>query len=171
MKESLNNLLTRRAVRKYKSDMVPQDVLDRILKAGTYAPSGMGKQSAIIIAITDRNVRDKLAKINAKVAGKDKDPFYGAPVVIVVLADSSIPTYVEDGALVLGNLLNAAHAEGFGSCWVHRAKQEFETPFGQELLSSLGIEGKYVGIGHCILGYADVDPAPAPRKENYIYKI
>ena len=154
MKESLNNLLTRRAVRKYKSDMVPQDVLDRILKAGTYAPSGMGKQSAIIIAITDRSVRDKLAKINAKVAGKDKDPFYGAPVVIV-----------------LGNLLNAAHAEGFGSCWVHRAKQEFETPFGQELLSSLGIERKYVGIGHCILGYADEDPAPAPRKENYIYKI
>ena len=119
MKESLNNLLTRRAVRKYKSDMVPQDVLDRILKAGTYAPSGMGKQSAIIIAITDKTVRDKLSKINAEVAGKDKDPFYGAPVVIAVLADSSIPTYIEDGALVLGNLLNAAHAEGFGSCWVH----------------------------------------------------
>lgn len=171
MKESLNNLLTRRAIRKYKPDMVPQDVLERILKAGTYAPSGMGKQSAIIIAITDKTVRDKLSKINAEVAGKDKDPFYGAPVVIAVLADSSIPTYIEDGALVLGNLLNAAHAEGFGSCWVHRAKQEFESPFGQELLKSLGIEGKYVGIGHCILGYADEDPLPAPRKENYIFKV
>lgn len=171
MNEALNNLLTRRAVRKYKPDMVPQDVLERVLKAGTFAPSGMGKQSAIIIAITDKDVRDRLARINAAVSGKDKDPFYGAPVVIAVLADSSVPTFVEDGTLVLGNLLNAAHAEGFGSCWIHRAKQEFESPYGQNLLKSLGIEGNYVGIGHCILGYADEAPDPAPRKEKYIYKV
>ena len=170
---AMQNLLTRRAIRSYKPDPIPSDVLDRILEAGTYAPSGMSKQSAIILAVTDKKVRDELSALNAQIANHPgEDPFYGAPVVLVVLADRKVPTYVEDGSLVLGNLMNAAHAEGLGSCWIHRARQEFDGEYGKQLLARLGIEGDYVGIGHCILGYVDGDyPQPHPRKPNYIYKI
>lgn len=172
MNEAMNNLMTRRSVRKYKPDMIPEDVLHRIVEAGTYAPNGFGKQSAIILVVTNQEIRDKLSKMNAEILGWQQDPFYGAPVVLVVLADRSVETYVEDGSLVLGNLMNAAHAEGIGSCWIHRARQEFESDEGKELLKSLGIEGDYVGIGHCILGYAaEDDPAPAPRKSNWIYQV
>ena len=171
--EAMQNLLTRRAVRRYKSDPIPADVLDRVIEAGLYAPSGMGCQSAIILAVTDKAVRDELSRLNAGVMGGKDDPFYGAPVVLVVLASPALAgTYLEDGALVMGNLLNAAHAEGLGSCWIHRAKEEFESDWGKKLLKSLGIEDKYEGIGHCALGYVDGDyPDVIPRKENRVFYI
>lgn len=172
MSEVINNMKTRRSIRKYKPDMVPEDVLNRIIEAGTYAATGMGKQSPIIIAVTNKEIRDKFSKMNAEIMGVDSDPFYGAPVVLIVLADKSRPTYVYDGSLVMGNLMLAAHAEGIGSCWIHRAKEEFESAEGKAFLKSLGIEGDYEGIGHCVLGYTDgEEPKAMPRKENYVYCV
>ena len=167
MSEVINNMKTRRSIRKYKPDMIPEDVLNRIIEAGTYAATGMGKQSPIIIAVTNKEIRDKFSKMNAEIMGVDSDPFYGAPVVLIVLADKARPTYVYDGSLVMGNLMLAAHAEGIGSCWIHRAKEEFESAEGKAFLKSLGIEGDYEGIGHCVLGYTDgEEPKAMPRKEN-----
>ena len=172
MSEVINNMKTRRSIRKYKSDMIPDDVLNRIIEAGTYAATGMGKQSPIIIAVTNKEIRDKFSKMNAEIMGVDSDPFYGAPVVLIVLADKARPTYVYDGSLVMGNLMLAAHAEGIGSCWIHRAKEEFESAEGKAFLKSLGIEGDYEGIGHCVLGYTDgEEPKAMPRKENYVYCV
>ena len=174
MKDTMTDLLTRRSVRSYLSDMVDEKTLDEILEAGKYAPTGRNFQSPIMIAVTDRNLRDRIAKINASVMGSLNDPFYGAPCVIIVLADrSKAPTtYVYDGSLVMGNLLLAAHAKGLGACWIHRAKETFETEEGKKILSELGITGDYVGIGNCILGYPDGPlPETKPRKENYIYKV
>lgn len=168
--DAMQNLLTRRSVRQYKEDPIPQDVLERIVEAGTYAATGMGKQSPIIVAVTNRALRDRLSRMNAAVMGGSGDPFYGAPVVLVVLADKSIGTHVYDGSLVMGNLMLAAHAEGVASCWIHRAKEEFESEEGRQILRDLGIEGDYEGIGHCILGYADgEEPQPKPRKASYVY--
>lgn len=172
METMINNMITRRSIRKYKSDMIPKETLDTILKAGTYAATGMGKQSPIIIAVTNKELRDKLSAMNAKIMGTDSDPFYGAPVVLIVLANKERPTYIYDGSLVMGNLMNAAHACGIGSCWIHRAKEEFESAEGKELLKSLGIEGDYEGIGHCVLGYVDgEEPEAAPRKDSYVYYV
>jgi nitroreductase len=154
--------------------MVSRDILDAIIKAGTYAPTGRGKQSPIIIAVTNKKLRDKLSKANGKIMGKGEefDPFYNAPVVLIVLANKEMPTYLYDGSLVMGNLMNSAEAFGVASCWIHRAKEEFEAPEWKALLKELGIEGDYEGIGHCVLGYpADKIPAPAPRKENYVYYV
>ena len=168
--DAMQNLLTRRSVRQYKEDPIPQDVLERIVEAGTYAATGMGKQSPIIVAVTNRALRDRLSRMNAAVMGGSGDPFYGAPVVLVVLADKSIGTHVYDGSLVMGNLMLAAHAEGVASCWIHRAKEEFESEEGRQILRGLDIEGDYEGIGHCILGYADgEEPQPKPRKASYVY--
>ena len=165
MSEVINNMKTRRS-------MIPEDVLNRIIEAGTYAATGMGKQSPIIIAVTNKEIRDKFSKMNAEIMGVDSDPFYGAPVVLIVLADKARPTYVYDGSLVMGNLMLAAHAEGIGSCWIHRAKEEFESAEGKAFLKSLGIEGDYEGIGHCVLGYTDgEEPKAMPRKENYVYCV
>lgn len=174
MAELMESILTRRSVRKYRSDMVPKEALEQIIQAGTYAATGMGKQSPIILAVTNRDVRDRLSRLNAQIMGAPEgtDPFYGAPVVLVVLADKSRPTYLYDGSLVMGNLMLAAHDLGFGSCWIHRAKEAFGLPEGKALLSSLGISGDYEGIGHCVIGYSDgPEPSPAPRKENYVYHI
>ena len=172
MSEVINNMKTRRSIRKYKPDMIPEDVLNRIIEAGTYAATGMGKQSPIIIAVTNKEIRDKFSKMNAEIMGVDSDSFYGAPVVLIVLADKARPTYVYDGSLVMGNLMLAAHAEGIGSCWIHRAKEEFESAEGKAFLKSLGIEGDYEGIGHCVLGYTDgEEPKAMPRKENYVYCV
>lgn len=172
MNEVLNAILTRRSVRSYKPNPIPQEALDRILQAGQYAATGMNRQSPIILAVTDKATRDELSRMNAAIMGTDKDPFYGAPVVLVVLADRSVPTHVYDGSLVMGNLMLAAHAEGLGSCWIHRAKEEFESEEGKALLRKLGITGDYEGIGHCILGYAADEPkAAAPRKADYVYPI
>ncbi len=170
--DAMQNLLTRRSVRSYKNDPVPKDVLDRILTAGTCAATGMNKQAPIIIAVTNKEMRDKLSQLNAAVMGSDRDPFYGAPVVLVVLADRAVRTHVYDGSLVMGNLMNAAHAEGVSSCWIHRAKEVFDSEEGRKILASLGIEGDYEGVGNLILGYAEGEiPEIKPRKENYVYYI
>ena len=173
MSDVLNVLKTRRSIRKFKPDMIPEETMNTIIEAGTYAATGMGMQSPIIIAVTNKTVRDELSALNAKIMGKDEDfdPFYGAPVVLIVLADKNRPTYIYDGTLVMGNLMNAAHDQGIGSCWIHRAKEEFEGDYGKEMLAKLGIEGDYEGIGHCVLGYADQEPEAKPRKENYVYYI
>ena len=172
MSDVLETIKSRRSIRKYKSDKVPQDKLEKIIEAGTYAATGMGKQSPIIVAVTNKELRDKLSAMNAKIMGTNTDPFYGAPVVLIVLADKSRPTYLYDGSLVMGNLMLEAEAQGIGSCWIHRAKEEFESEEGKEILKSLGIEGDYEGIGHCVLGFADGSaPKAAPRKDSYVYYV
>lgn len=168
--DAVTNLITRRSIKKYKSEMVPKEIIEKIIEAGTYAATGMNRQSPIIIAVTNKELRDRLSAMNAAVMGTNMDPFYNAPVVLIVLANKAMPTYLYDGSLVMGNLMNAAHAYGISSCWIHRAKEEFETEEGREILRSLGVEGDYEGIAHCILGYADCDePVASPRKENYVY--
>ncbi len=172
MNESIKNMIERRSVRGYKPDMISKEDLDAILKAGTYAATGMGMQSPVIVAITDKATRDQLSKMNADIMGTDTDPFYGAPVVLIVLADKNRPTHVYDGSLVMGNLMNAAASLGIGSCWIHRAKEEFESEEGKALLKKWGIEGDYEGIGHCVLGYpASAVPEAKPRKANYVYYV
>ncbi len=163
---------SRRSIRSYRADMVPDDIVDRIVEAGTFAATGSGLQSPIIIVVRDRSMRDRLSKMNADIMGVDTDPFYGAPVVLIVLADRSVPTYIYDGSLVMGNLMLAAHSLGIGSCWIHRAKEEFDSLEGKEILKDLGIEEDYEGIGHCILGYPDGDiPDAKPRKDGWVYKV
>lgn len=170
MNEVIKAIKERRSVKSYKSTPVPNELVDAIAEAGTYAPTGRNMQSPIIIKVTDRKLRDRIAELNAKVAGMSGDPFYGAPAVLVVLADRSAVTYVYDGSVVMENLMLAAHSLGLGSCWIHRAKEVFDSPEGKEILASLGIEGDYEGIGNCIIGYTDAEPAERkPRKENYIY--
>ena len=172
MSEVLDKIKSRRSIRKYRSDMIPQDKLEKIIEAGTYAATGMGKQSPIIIAVTNKELRDKLSAMNAKIMGVNSDPFYGAPVVLIVLADKSRPTYLYDGSLVMGNLMNAASSLGIGSCWIHRAKEVFASEDGKALLKKWGVEGDYEGIGHCVLGYPAADiPKAKPRKENYVYYV
>ena len=170
--DALQAMLTRKSIKKYKPDPVSRDVIDQIIAAGLNAPSGLNKQAPIIIAVTNKEVRDQLSKLNA---GKDpffrSDPFYGAPVVLVVLADKSVPTHVYDGSLVMENLQLAAHALGLGACWIHRAKETFETEEGKAILAKLGIKGEYEGGGNCILGYPDHDPDKKPRKEGRVYYI
>ncbi len=174
MNETLKVLETRRSCRSFKPEMVKEEDLKAIIKAGTYAATGMGKQSPIIIAVTDKKLRDEIAEENRKIGGWNEgfDPFYGAPVILIVLARKDVPTYVYDGSLVMGNLMNAAESLSVASIWIHRAKEEFESEFGKNILKRLGIEGEYEGIGHCALGYAsEAAEDPAPRKENYVYYI
>jgi nitroreductase len=174
MNEILNAVKTRRSCRNFKPDMIPQEIIAQICEAGTYAATGMNRQSPVIVVIRDGKVRDRLAEINAEIMGKDKsfDPFYGAPVVLMVLADTNAPTYIYDGTLVMGNLMLAAHTLGVASCWIHRAKEESGMEEVRKLLRSIGIGENYVGIGHCVIGYAADEPRPAPpRKENYIRYI
>ena len=171
MNEVVKGLIERRSIKKYKSDMVPMEIIDQICEAGTYAANGRGLQAGLIIAVTDKAMRDKLSRLNAAVMGVDTDPFYGAPVVLVVLANKEVPTYLYDGSLVMGNLMTAANSLGIGSCWIHRAKQVFESEEGKKILAELGIEGEWEGIGNCIIGYADEERTAKPRKENWVYKI
>lgn len=174
MSETLKVLETRRSCRAYKPQLIEEEKLQAIIKAGTYAATGMGRQSPIIIAVTNKEMRDKLSAMNAKIMGQGDgfDPFYGAPELLIVFANKDMPTYIYDGSLVMGNLMNAAADLGVDSCWIHRAKEEFESEEGKEILKSLGIEGNYEGIGHLVLGYA---AAPlkdaAPRKEDYVYYV
>lgn len=170
--ETLENLKTRRSIRAYQDSVPDMNLLKQVIEAGTYAPTGKGSQSPIIVAVTDRETRDYLSKLNAGIMGTSGDPFYGAPAVLVVLADKSVPTYLYDGSLVMGNLLNAAHAVGLGSCWIHRAKEVFDSEEGKALLKKWGIEGDYEGIGNCIIGYpAQEAPQPKPRKADYVYFV
>ena len=167
----MNTLLNRRSIRRYKEDQVPNELLDQVLTAGLYAPTGMNRQNIIMVAVRDKETRDLLSRMNAAVMGSDRDPFYGAPCVIVVLGDPEIYPVVENGSLVLGNLMNAAYAVGLGSCWIHRAKQTFETEEGKALLRKWGLKENLVGIGNCILGYADESPEAKPRLDGRIVKI
>ena len=167
----MNTLLNRRSIRRYKEDQVPEELLDQVLTAGLYAPTGMNRQNIIMVAVRDKETRDQLSRMNAAVMGSDRDPFYGAPCVIVVLGDPEIYPVVENGSLVLGNLMNAAYAVGLGSCWIHRAKQTFETEEGKALLRKWGLKENLVGIGNCILGYADESPEAKPRLDGRIIKI
>ena len=169
MNETLNVLETRRSVRGFDPERMPSDeLIKEVVRAGEYAPTGRGMQSPRMVVVTNKAVRDKLSQLNAEVMGVESDPFYGAPVIILVLADRSRPTYIYDGTLVMGNLMNAAHAVGLGSCWIHRAHEIFDSVEGKLLLASWGIEGDYEGIGHVALGYALKEPAEAkPRKDDY----
>jgi len=171
--EALEAMKTRRSVKGYDPERMPaQELIDQIIEAGTYAPTGMGKQSPIIVEITNRTVRDHVSKLNAEVMGTSADPFYGAPVIIAVLASRERPTCVYDGSLVMGNLLNAIHAVGLGGCWIHRAKEIFNSDEGKHLLSKWGIKGDYEGIGFCAVGYPKGEPRkPAPRKADYVYYV
>lgn len=171
--ETLETLKARRSCRDFKPEQIKDEELDAILEAGTYAPTGMGKQSPIMIAVQNKDDIAELERINAEIFGKpDSNPFYGAPTVIVVLADADRPTAVYDGSLVMGNLLNAAASVGVDSCWIHRAKETFEREDGRTLLKKWGIEGNYIGIGNCVLGYAASSLSPAlPRKTGYITKV
>lgn len=172
MKETLIDLKERRSCRAYQPKQIGEEELNAILEAGTYAPTGMGRQSPVIVAVQDPETRNALSRMNAAVMGRDGDPFYGAPTVVVVLADPEIGTYLYDGVLVMGNLMNAAQAVGVDSCYIFRAKEIFETAEGKALLRKWGIPERYVGIGNCILGYVKGElPAPAPRKADYIVTV
>lgn len=168
MNEALKVLCTRRSIRRYKSEQISREELDAVVEAGVCAASGKNGQSAIIIAVQDRETRDELSRLNAAVLGVKSDPFYGAPTVLIVLADAKSPYAVQDGSLVLGNLMNAAKAVGLGSCWINRAKEVFDSEEGKALLKKWGVDGEWIGVGNCILGYPAEDPAMKPRKENYV---
>lgn len=170
MNPTLETIMTRRSVRRFKPDMLPRETIDAIIQAGLYAPSGMNTQNTVIVAITDKDTRDRLSLDNAAVMGADRDPFYGAPVVLVVLAEKGRRTHIHDGSLVMGNLMLAAHALGVGSCWIHRAAETFDMPEWKDFLATLGLTGDYEGIGNCILGYPEGNLPPAsPRREGRVF--
>ena len=171
MNEVLKTLQARRSTKAYQDKAVPEDLLDAVLQAGLYAPSGRNTQNVISVAVTDKATRDQLSKMNAAVMGAENDPFYGAPCVIVVLAESTGTTWVEDGSLVLGNMMIAAQSLGLGSCWVHRALQMFDSPEGKALLKAWGLPETMRGVGNCILGYPVAEPAQKPRKDGRIVKV
>ncbi len=172
--EIIKAMEERRSIRKFKSEMPPREQIEQIVEAGLYAASARGKQATITVAITNKALRDKLSAVNCRIGGWDEgfDPFYGAPVILVVLADKSWPNRVYDGSLVMGNMMLAAHSLGLGSIWIHRAKEEFEIPEFQRLLKELGVEGEWEGIGHCAVGKIDGEPPrPAPRRDGRVFWV
>ena len=171
MNNTINDIMNRRSIRKYKPEQITREELDIILQAGICAPTGKNGQSPILIAVQNKDVRDLLSRMNAQVLGADVDPFYGAPTVVVVLAKADSPHAVQDGSLVLGNMMTAAKAIGLGSCWINRAREVFDSAEGKQLLARWGVEGDYIGVGNCILGYPDEEPVMKPRKPDYIRYI
>lgn len=174
MNSNYDSLLTRRSIRKYKPELPPKADLEKIIEAGLYAASGHGLQSSIVVAITDKKLRNRLSEMNRVIGGwrEGYDPFYGAPAVLLVLADPSSPNHVYDGSLTMGNLMQAAHDLGLGSCWINRAREEFASEEGKAILRELGLEGDWVGIGHCVVGYIDgEEPKPAPRKDGRVFWV
>ena len=171
MNETIQTLKDRRSVRNFTDKPVDRELIEKIIDAGIWAPSGKGAQAPIVLAVTNRELRDRLSAMNAAVMGKEGfDPFYGGPGVLVVLADRSVPTYVYDGVLTMGNMMNAAASLGVDSIWIHRAKEEFDSAEGKAILAEYGIEGDYEGIGHCVLGYAEKAPgAGAARKDGRVF--
>lgn len=168
MNEMISLLTTRRSVRKYTGEMPSKEAFSMLLEAARFAPTGMNSQDTMVAVVTNREIRDRISALNAGVMGGSNDPFYGAPAVLIVFADRTRRTYLEDGSLAMGNLLNAAHALGLSSCWIHRAKEVFETEEGRALARSWGIPDDYIGIGNMIVGYADgEEPAARPRKEDF----
>ncbi len=169
-KAVLDAIAARRSCRKYTDEMPAAADLDAIVEAGLRAASGHGAQASIVVKVTNKELRDRLSQLNAQVMGTTIDPFYGAPAVLVVLAKKETPTHVYDGSLTMGNLMLAADALGYGSCWIHRAKEVFDSPEGKEILAKLGVEGDYEGIGHCVVGYrADEKPAPAKIHDGRVF--
>ncbi len=170
--ETIECLKTRRSIRKFKKEQIKDEELSAILDAAVYAPNGAGRQSAVIVVVQDPDMVAKLSKMNAAAVGMNGDPFYGAPTVLIVLADqTAAPTWMEDAALVAGNILNAAHSVGVDSCYIYRAQPTFASEEGQALLKEWGLNENYVGVANCILGYRDCEmPDPAPRKENYVIR-
>ncbi len=171
MNECYESLLNRRSVRKYKAEMPPKEEIEKIIQAGLYAASGHAMQSSVVVAITNRELRDRLMEMNRVIGGWKEgfDPFYGAPAVLLVLADRQSPNHVYDGALSMGNMMLAAHALGLGSCWINRAREEFDSEQGKAILRELGIEGDWEGIGHCIVGVpAAAAPEAKPRREGRV---
>lgn len=172
--EILKAMEERRSIRKFKAQMPPKEQIEQIVEAGLYAANARGKQATITVAITNQALRDKLAQVNCKIGGWDGgfDPFYGAPVILVVLAAKNWPNRVYDGSLVMGNMMLAAHSLGLGSIWIHRAKEEFEMPEYRQWLKELGVEGEWEGIGHCAVGYLDGEPPhPAPRRDGRVFWV
>jgi nitroreductase len=171
MNNALDVIYNRRSIRKYKPEQISNEELEAVLKAGVCAPTGMNRQSPIIIALQNKEDIAYLSKLNAAVINSAYDPFYGAPTVLIVLAQADSPHAVQDGSLVLGNMMNAAKAVGLGSCWINRAKEVFAGCEGKALLQKWGVKGEYIGVGHCILGYPDETVEMKPRKENYVYYV
>lgn len=172
MNEIIKAMEERRSIRKFKPEMPKKEDLQQIVEAGLYAANGMGRQATITVAVTNKELRDKLSAINCKIGGWDEsvDPFYGAPAILIVLAEKDWRNRVYDGSLVMGNMMLAAHSLGLGSIWIHRAKEEFEMPEYQQLLKELGVEGEWEGIGHCAVGYIDGEmPKAAERKLNRVF--
>ncbi|MBR1938710.1 MAG: nitroreductase [Spirochaetales bacterium] len=170
--DAIDCLMTRRSIKSYTDRMVDDETLWKILDAGTMAPTAKNLQSPVILCVKNKKIRDKMSSLNAKVLGTESDPFYGAPIVLVVLADRNNPNHVYDGSLVMGNLLTAAHALGVSACWINRAKEVFDSEEGKKLLKDLGVDGDLEGIGNCVLGYSDKDiPKAKPRKPDYIMLV
>lgn len=167
----MEKLLSRRSIRKYRPEQISDAELDAVLEAGLYAPTARNNQEPVMVAVRDRETRDQLSRMNAAVMGVTSDPFYGAPCVVVVLGDPEFGPWVEDGSLVLGNLMNAAHEMGLGSCWIHRARECFDTEEGKALLRKWGVPEHYRGVGNCILGYPAEEPAAKPRLTGRIVKV
>ena len=172
MNEIIKGIKERRSVRSFKEEMPKKEDLEAIVEAGLYAASGMNRQAPVILVITDKAVRDELSKDNAAIMGTENDPFYGAPAILVVLSKKEVPTYVYDGALVMGNMMLAAHSLGLGSVWIHRAKEEFETDKWKDFLKKQGLEGEYEGIGHCVVGYPAADvPKDKERAAGRVFWV
>lgn len=171
MNETIKTLTTRRSIRSFCDKPVSREDIDLILQAGLYAPTGRNSRDTLFLVVTDKKLRDKISKMNAAVMGSDSDPFYNAGTVIIVFADRNRTTTVEDGSCAMANLMNAAFSLGIDSCWIHRAKEVFESDSGRELARSLGVPDEYIGIGNCILGYRNCElPEPLPRTQPIIYK-
>lgn len=168
--EALEVMRTRRAIRKFKPEQITQEELLAVLEAGTYAPTGRNTQSPWIIAVQDKQEREAVAKLNASIMGSDRDPYYGAPTIILVVAPDDLFGVINSSA-VLTNMVNAAYAAGLGSCWIHRPREMFETEEGKAMLKKWGIPDGMAGMGSIALGYADMETPAAPaRKEGY-YRI
>ena len=171
---ALEQILHRRSIRRFKAELPTREEIEKITEAGTYAPSGRGLQSGLILAITNKELRDRISAMNNVVWGGEEgfDPFYGAPAILVVLGKKDSAHKVYDGSLIMGNMMLAADALGLGTCWIHRAKEVFETEEGKQILRDLGITEEYEGIGNLALGYPEgKHPEPRPRKENYVYIV
>ena len=172
MNDIIKAMEERRSIRKFKAEMPKKEDLEQIIEAGLYAANGMGKQAVITVAVTNKELRDKLSKVNCEIGGWNEgfDPFYGAPAILIVLAQKDWVNRVYDGSLVMGNMMLAAHSLGLGSIWIHRAKEEFEQEEWKEFLKDIGVEGEWEGIGHCAVGYIDGDtPKAAPRKDGRVF--
>ncbi|MCJ7834059.1 nitroreductase [Cuneatibacter sp. NSJ-177] len=170
-KDVLEALKARRSIRKYKPEQVSEELLNAVLEAGTYAPTAMGRQDPVMVVVQDPALRQKISEMNRKVAGSNSDPYYGAPTIILVLADGTHPNFIQDCSCVLANLMNAAYAAGLGSCWINRELEMFDSPEGKALLAEWGLPENFRGVGACALGYPDQElPEPKTRKDGYVIR-